>query len=58
MDALLTLALYIVPFLIIVIALRVWMKRKVSLSDTQAEGDPERERSRFFLGIWRRDDRD
>ena len=56
MDPLLTLAIYLAPFVAIVIATRTWMKRKIGLSDVQAEGDPQRGRSRFLLGIWRRDD--
>lgn len=58
MDALLIFAIYIAPFIIIVIAVRLWMRRKVTLSDVQAEGDPNRERSRFLYGFWRRQDRD
>jgi hypothetical protein len=56
MDPLLTLAIYLAPFVAIVIATRMWMRRKVGLSDVQAEGDPQRRRSRFLLGTWRRDD--
>ena len=55
MDALLILIIYLVPFLAIGIAARVWMRRKAKLSEVQAEGDPERERARFLLGIWRRE---
>ena len=53
MKALLTLAIYITPFLLIGIAAKLWIKRKaVTLSDVQAEGDPKREgRSWFLLGI-------
>ena len=58
MDALLTFAIYIAPFLAMVIAARLWMRRRVSLSEVQAEGDPQRGRSRFLLGIWRREDRE
>jgi hypothetical protein len=54
---LLTLAIYILPFVAIVIAARLWMRRKVSLSEVQSAGDPNRERARFLLGVWRRDDR-
>ena len=57
MDPLLILAIYIAPFIVLVIVARWWMKRKVNLSDVQAEGDPDRSRSRFLLGIWRREDR-
>lgn len=58
-HALLTLALYLVPFLVIGVAAKRWISRRsVSLSDVQAEGTPHRARSRFLLGIWRRDDPD
>ena len=55
MNALLTLAIYITPFLLIGIAAKLWIRRKaVTLSDVQAEGDPNRKRRpRFLLGIWR-----
>ena len=55
MDALLILMIYVAPFLAIGIAARLLMRRKARLSDVQAEGDPERERARFLLGIWRRE---
>jgi hypothetical protein len=50
--ALLTIAVYITPFLLIGVAAKIWIKRKgVDLSDVQAEGDPNRKRRpRFFLG--------
>jgi len=51
----LILLIYLVPFLTLGIAVRVWMRRKAKLSEVQAEGDPERERARFMLGIWRRE---
>jgi hypothetical protein len=57
-EALLRFAIYIVPFVVIAIAVRLWMTRRVSLSDVQAEGDPKRSRSRFLLGIWRRENRE
>lgn len=50
----LKLTIYLAPFLVIAIAIRIWMKRQVNLSDVQTEGDPKRERARFLLGIWRR----
>ena len=58
--AVLTLAVYITPFLLIGVAAKIWMKRTgVELSDVQAEGDPHRpQRSRFLLGIWRREGRE
>ena len=54
---LLILAIYLVPFLLLGIAVRRWMRRKgVGLSDVHAEGSPERTRARFLLGVWRRDE--
>jgi len=58
MHPLLKLAIYLAPFLAIGITVRLWIKRQVSLSDVQAEGDPKRERGRFLLGLWRRERRD
>ena len=55
MDALLTLVIYLAPFLAAGIAARLWMRRKARLSEVRSEGNPERERARFFLGIWRRE---
>jgi hypothetical protein len=56
MRALLTLVIYVAPFLAIAIAIHIWMKQKaVGLSDVQAERDGKPQ-SRFLLGIWRRDD--
>jgi hypothetical protein len=57
-EALLTFAIYVAPFVVLAIGMRIWMKRRVSLSDVQAEGDPSRRRSRFLLGIWRRENRE
>jgi hypothetical protein len=53
MRALLTVAVYITPFLLIGVAAKIWIKRKgVELSDVQAEGSRDRRRrSRFLLGI-------
>jgi hypothetical protein len=57
MDALLTLTIYLAPFLIIGMLAKRWTARKtVSLSEVRAESDPGRKRSRFLLGIWRHDD--
>ena len=57
LDALLKLVIYITPFLIIGIAVKRWMARHgVSLSEVRSEGSPHRKRSRFLLGIWRRED--
>jgi hypothetical protein len=52
MRALLTVAVYITPFLLIGVAAKIWIKRKgVELSDVQAEGDPNpKRRARFLLG--------
>jgi hypothetical protein len=60
LGALLTVAVYITPFLLIGLAAKIWIKRKeVDLSDVQAEGDPNRKRrSRFLLGIWRDEGRE
>ena len=45
MRALITVAVYITPFLLIGLAAKIWIKRKgVELSDVQAEGDPNRKR--------------
>jgi hypothetical protein len=59
-NALLTLAVYLTPFLLIGVAAKIWMKRKgVELSDVQAEGSSHRKRrSRFLLGIWRDESRE
>jgi hypothetical protein len=55
MDALLTAAIYVVPFLAFGIAARWWLaRRNIALSDVEAEGDPSRKgRSVFLLGAWR-----
>jgi hypothetical protein len=54
LGALLTVAVYITPFLLIGLAAKIWIKRKgVDLSDVQAEGRP-----RFLLGIWRDEGRE
>ena len=60
MRALLTLAIYLTPFMLIGIAAKRWMRRKgVGLSDVRAEGDPHRvKRPRFLLGIWRDEGRE
>ena len=60
LGALLTVAVYITPFLLIGLAAKIWIKRKgVDLTDVQAEGDPNRERRpRFLLGIWRDEGRE
>jgi hypothetical protein len=57
MNALLTITIYIAPFLIFGILVKRWTARKtVSLADVQAEVNPRRKQSRFLLGIWRHDD--
>jgi hypothetical protein len=57
MDVLLTLGIYLAPFLIIGIVVTRWMTRRgVGLADVRAEGSPHRRRSRFLLGIWRHDE--
>ena len=55
MDALLTAAIYVLPFLALGIVARIWLSRRsVALSDAQAEADPNRKkRPVFLLGIWR-----
>ena len=59
MSPFLTFAIYVVPFLALGIAIRYWLKRQsVGLADVQAQGDPNRKRSRFLLGIWRHENRD
>jgi hypothetical protein len=59
MEALLTAAIYMVPFLVLAIAARIWLgRRSIALSDAQAEADPNRaKRPVFLLGLWR-DNRD
>jgi hypothetical protein len=56
----LTLAVYVAPFVVIGVAAKLWMRRRgVELTDVQAEGDPHRKRRpRFLLGIWRDEGRD
>lgn len=55
MRALETLVIYVAPFLIIGIAVKLLMKRKgVDLSDAQAQAGPNRRaRKVFLLGGWR-----
>jgi hypothetical protein len=52
MDALLVLAIYVIPFIVLGIVAKRWFDRKdVGLSDVQAEGDPNRaRRPRFCWG--------
>jgi hypothetical protein len=58
MGALGTLAVYVTPFLIIGIAVKLLMKRRgVDLSDVQAQARPNRKaRKVFLLGAWRREE--
>jgi hypothetical protein len=58
MRALETLVIYLAPFLIIGIAVKLLMKRKsVDLPDVQAEGGPNRKaRKVFLLGAWRNEE--
>ena len=54
MHALLTLFLYLTPFVLIGVAAKRWMAQNgTDLATVRAEGDPRRKRSRFLLGIWR-----
>jgi hypothetical protein len=58
MRALGTLAIYVIPFLIIGIAVRLLMKRRsVDLTDVQAQAGANRKpRKVFLLGAWRREE--
>jgi len=58
MDALTTLAIYLVPFLLIGIVIKVLLKRRtIDLSDVQAQAGPNRKKSRaFLLGVWWKED--
>ena len=55
MRALEVFAIYVAPFLIIGIAVKLLMKRRsVDLSDVQAQAGPKRRaRKVFLLGAWR-----
>ena len=56
MKALEVLAIYVMPFLIIGMALKIWMKsHAVELTEAQKQsgGAPRR---RFLLGAWRSDE--
>lgn len=55
MPALEVFAIYVAPFLIIGIAVKLLMKRRgVDLSDVQAQAGPKRRaRKVFLLGAWR-----
>jgi hypothetical protein len=58
MRALETLVLYVTPFLLIGIAVKLLMKqRSVDLSDVQGQARPNRKgRKMFLLGAWRNDE--
>jgi len=58
MRALGTLTIYVTPFLMIGIAVKLLMKRRgVDLSDVQAQAGPNRKaRKVFLLGAWRREE--
>ena len=58
MDALVTLLIYVTPFLAIGMGIIWWMRRKsVDLSDVQKEAGPNRGKRRLFLrGVWRTED--
>ena len=58
MRALETFVIYVAPFLIIGIAVKLLMKRKgVDLSDVQAQAGPNRRaRKVFLLGAWRNEE--
>ena len=55
MRALEVFAIYVAPFLIVGIAVKLLMKRRgVDLSDVQAQAGPKRRaRKVFLLGAWR-----
>lgn len=56
MKALEVFAVYVLPFIILGIAIKLWMRRRaIELTDAQrqAGGAPRR---RFLLGAWRTDD--
>ena len=58
MRALEVFAIYVAPFLIIGIAVKLLMKRRgVDLSDVQAQAGPKRRtRKVFLLGAWRHEE--
>lgn len=58
MDAMIVLAIYLGPFLVIGFALMWWARRKgTDLEDIQALGGPNRRKRRLFLlGFWRSED--
>jgi hypothetical protein len=58
MRALEVFVIYVAPFLIIGIAVKLLMKRRgVDLSDVQAQAGPKRRaRKLFLLGAWRHEE--
>ena len=58
MRAFFTLALFVTPFLVIGIAVKLLMKRRgVDLSDVQAQAEANRKpRKVFLLGAWRKEE--
>jgi hypothetical protein len=56
-GALVTLVIYVAPFLIIgIVVTRRMARRGIDLADVRAESSPHRRRSRFLFGIWRHDE--
>jgi hypothetical protein len=55
---LINLALTVVPFVVIGIAIRLWMKRKgVDLDEVQSQAGPNRRpRKLYLLGFWREEE--
>jgi hypothetical protein len=55
---LINLALTVVPFVVIGIAIRLWMKRKgVDLDEVQSQaGANRRPRKLYLLGFWRKEE--
>jgi hypothetical protein len=58
MKALETLAIYLIPFLVLGVAARFWLKRRaVDLTDVQQlAGTKRKPRRVFLLGGWRTED--
>jgi len=54
LHALFVLTVYFLPFLLIAVAAKWWMRRKVTLSEMRAEGRGNR--ARFLFGMWRQED--
>jgi hypothetical protein len=58
MKALETLAIYLIPFLVLGVAARFWLKRRaVDLTNVQQQAGTKRKPRRvFLLGAWRTED--